>query len=90
MSDSATPWTVALQAPLSIEFSRQEYWSGLPFLSPGDFHNPGSDSGSPELKADSLPFESPGKPQTAIKTKRVSFTVEVRTDRNQVSPRIEF
>ena len=67
----ATPWSIARQAPLSREFSRQEYWSGLPFLSPGDFHNPGSESGSPELKADSLPFESPGKPQTAIKTKRV-------------------
>ena len=41
MSDSATPWTVALQAPLSMGFSRQEYWSGLPFPSPGDLPNPG-------------------------------------------------
>ena len=36
VSNSETPWTAALQAPLSMEFSRQEYWSGLPFLSPGD------------------------------------------------------
>ena len=41
MSDSATPWTVACQAPLSMEFSGQEYWSGLPFPSPGDLLDPG-------------------------------------------------
>ena len=40
VSDSATPWTVAHQAPLSMEFSREEYWSGLPFPSPGDLPNP--------------------------------------------------
>ena len=46
MSDSfATPWTVIYQAPLSIEFSRQEYWSGLPFPSPGDLPNAGIESG---------------------------------------------
>ena len=50
----ATPWTVAHQAPLSMEFSRQEYWSGLPFPSPGDFPNPGIKSRSPALLADSL------------------------------------
>ena len=38
----ATPWTVACQAPLSVEFSRQEYWSGLPFPTPEDLHNPGN------------------------------------------------
>ena len=42
-----TPWTVARQAPLSMEFSRQEYWSGLPFPSPGDFPDPGIEPGSP-------------------------------------------
>ena len=42
-----TPWTVACQAPLSMEFSRQEYWSGLPFLSPGELPNPGIDPTSP-------------------------------------------
>ena len=59
----ATSWTVALQAPLSMEFSRQEYWSGLPCPSPGDPSNPGIEPGSPALQADSLPFEPPGKPQ---------------------------
>ena len=48
------PWTVALQAPPSMEFSRQDYWSGLPFLSPGDLLHPGMEPGSPALKADSL------------------------------------
>ena len=57
-----TPWTVAHQAPLSMGFSRQEYWSGLPFPSPGDLPNPGIKSGSPALQADSLPSEPPWKP----------------------------
>ena len=57
-----TPWTVVHQAPLSIEFSKQEYWSGLPFPSPGDFPHPGIESWSPALQKDSLPTESPGKP----------------------------
>ena len=63
MSDSATPWTVAYQAPLSMEFSRQEYWSGLPFPSPGDLPNPGIEPGSPALQADALPSEPTGKPK---------------------------
>ena len=45
----ATPWTIACQAPLSIGFSRQEYWNGLPFLSPEDLSNPGIEPKSPEL-----------------------------------------
>ena len=49
----ATPRTVARQTPLSMEFSRQEYWSGLPFPSPGDLPYPGIESGSPALQADS-------------------------------------
>ena len=57
-----TPWTVAYQAPLSMEFSRQEYWSGQPVLSPGNLPNPGIKTGSPALKVDSLPSEPPGKP----------------------------
>ena len=57
----ATPWTVAYQAPLSVGFSRQEYWSGLPFPSPGDLPNPGIEPGSPALQADALPSEPPGK-----------------------------
>ena len=58
----ATSWTVACQAPLSMEFSRQEYWSGLLFPSPGDLPNPGIKPGSPTLQADSLLSEPPGKP----------------------------
>ena len=60
------PWTVAHQAPLSIEFSRQKYWSGLPFPSPGDLPNPGIESQSPALQADSLPPEPPEKPEMAM------------------------
>ena len=50
----ATPWTVAHQAPLSMGFSRREYWSGLPFLSSGDLPDPGIKPGSPALQADDL------------------------------------
>ena len=56
-----TLWTVAHQAPLSMGFSRQEYWRELPFPSPGDFPNPGIKSGSPALRADSLLSEPPEK-----------------------------
>ena len=62
----ATPWSVAHQAPLSMEFSRQEYWSGLPFHSPGNLPNPGIEPespASPALQVDSLLLshqESPG------------------------------
>ena len=58
----ATLWTVAYKAALSMEFSRQEYWSGLPFPSPGDLPDPGIEPGSPALQADALPSEPPGKP----------------------------
>ena len=54
-------WTVAYQVPLSMKFFEQEYWSGLPFPSPGDLPDPGIKPGSPVLQADSLPFEPPGK-----------------------------
>ena len=56
VSDSATPWTVAMG------FSRQEDWSGLPYPPPGDLPNPGIKPRSPELQADSLPAEPPGSP----------------------------
>ena len=59
---SVTPWTVAHQAPPSVEFSRQEYWSGLPFPSPEDLPNPGIEPRSLALQADALPSEPPGKP----------------------------
>ena len=57
-----TPWTLVHQAPLSMEFFRQEYWSGLPFLSPGDRPKSGIEPRSPALQVDSLPDELPGKP----------------------------
>ena len=53
----ATPWTVAHHAPPSMGFSRQEYWSGLPFPSPGDLPDPGIEPGSPALEADALTSE---------------------------------
>ena len=59
----STPWTVAYQAPPSMGFSRQEYWSGLPFPSPGDLPDPGIEPGSPEFQANALTSEPPGKPQ---------------------------
>ena len=58
----STPWMVTHQAPMSVEFSQQEYWSGLPFPSPGDLSDPGIKPRSPTLQADSLPLEPPGKP----------------------------
>ena len=57
-----TLWTVGHQAPLSMGFPRQEYWSGLPFSSPGDLPDPGIKPGSPALQADALTSEPPGKP----------------------------
>ena len=57
-----TRWTVAYQASPSMGFSKQEYWSGLPFPSPGDLPNPGIKPRSPTLQADTLPSEPPGKP----------------------------
>ena len=57
----ATPWTVAYQAPPSMGFSRQEYWSGLPFPSPGDLPSPGIEPWSPASQADTLTSEPPGK-----------------------------
>ena len=56
-----TPWTVAHQALPSMGFSRQEYWSGLPFLSPGDLPDPGIEPGSPAFPADALTSEPPGE-----------------------------
>ena len=57
----ATPWTVARQAPLSMGFSRPEYWSGLACPSPEDLSDPGLEPGSPALQADSLPSEIQGR-----------------------------
>ena len=62
----ATPWTVAYQAPPSMGFSRQEYWSGLPFPSPGNLPNPGIEPESPTVQADTLTSEPPGKPKSRM------------------------
>ena len=60
----ATLWVIAHHSPLSVGFSRQEYWSGLPFPPPGDLLNPGIEPASPALQADSLPTEPPRGPNT--------------------------
>jgi len=57
VSDSATPWAVDYQASPSMGFSRQEYWSGVPFPSPADLPDTGIKPGSPALQADALPYE---------------------------------
>ena len=62
MSNSATLWTIACQVLLSMEFSSQEYWSGLPLPSPEDLPDPGIEPRSPALQEDSLQSEPPGKP----------------------------
>ena len=64
-----TPWTVACQVPLSMEFSRQEYWSGLPCPPPDDLSNPGIEPTSPALQVDSLPLNHWGSPNTLWKVK---------------------
>ena len=69
----------ALQAPPSMKFSRQEYWSGLPFPSPGDLPDPGIEPRSPALQADSLPSDPPWKPYTLELEKKV-FVISVATD----------
>ena len=90
MSDSATPWTIVHQASLSIEFSRQEYWSGLPFPSSGDLPNPGIKYRSPELQADSLPSEPIGKPMTnldsILKNRDITLPTKVHVVKAMVFP----
>ena len=71
-----TPWTVACQAPLSLGFSRQEYWSGLPFPSPGDLPDPGIKPGSFALRADSLPSEPPGKPNGMVGSQQTFWSMK--------------
>ena len=61
-----TPWTIACQAPLSMKFSGQEYWSGLPFPSPRELPHPETEPRSPVLKVDSLLSEPPGKPPHTV------------------------
>ena len=81
----ATPWTVAYQAPPSMGSSRQEYWSGLLFPSPGDLPNPGIEPGSPTLEKDALTSELPGKPNIylykPLNKKQESFGILFALDR---------
>ena len=83
----ATPWTVAHQAPLSMGFSRQEYWSGMPFPSPGDLPDPGSEPGSPTWQA--LTSEPQGKPQKGpeelIRLRDQSFEMRLREKKVEVA-----
>ena len=65
--------TVAYQAPPSMEFSRQEYWSGLPFPSRGNLPDPGIKPRSPAFQADALPFEPPGKPKSLWGVKNIKM-----------------
>ena len=68
-------WTIGHQAPLSMGFPRQEYWSGLPFASPGGPPNPGIKPKSPELQADSLPSEPPEKPHLTVLQLKIHFFI---------------
>ena len=78
----ATPWIVAYRAPPTMGFSRQEYWSGLPFPSPGDLPSPGIKPRYPALEADALTSEPPGKPyQIVIRlSERLSWTTLSKID----------
>ena len=69
----ATPWTIAHQAPLSMGFSRQEYWNGLPFLSPGDLPNPGIEPRSPALQTGSFPSEPSRNPERFLRLSSIHF-----------------
>ena len=81
MSDSfVTPWTVACQAPLSVEFSRWEHWSKLPFPSPGDLPDPGMEPMSSALQVDSLPlshWESHPPIKNELKNRRICTDEEI-------------
>ena len=82
MSNSVTLWTVA-QAPPSMEFPRQEYWSGLPFPSPGDLPNLGIKPASSALQADSVPGEPSGEPVIPLaecnSNKNLTFVFNIST-----------
>ena len=73
----ATPWAAACQAPLSMEFSRQEYWKGLLLPSPGGLPDPEIKLWSPALQADSFSSEPPGKPRKYRKSERLPQSVSM-------------
>ena len=72
-----TPGTVAYQAPPSIKFSRQEYWSGLPFPSPGDLSDPGIEPRSPALQANALPSSHQGSPNAINALSKYNIQLKV-------------
>ena len=80
-----TPWTVAYQASPSMGFSRQEYWSGLSFPSPGDLSIPGIETGFPALNADGLPSEPPGKSNEKSKHHNQSSPCSSQLEKNNHS-----
>ena len=91
----ASSWTVAYQSPQSMEFSRQEYWSGLPFPSPGDLPNPGIEPRSPTLQADALLSEPPGKSLTLkkitdkyIRTKQLKVSILTKNSWGEITGKI--
>ena len=83
-----TPWTIAHQAPLSMGFSRQEYWKGLPFSSSGDLPDPGIESGSPALQADSLLSKLPEKPFLRLYSEMQSPTIYKETQGSRGDGRV--
>ena len=91
MSDSLqTPFTVAYQTPLSMEFFRQEYWSGQLFPSPGDLSNPGIEPRSPTLQEDSLPAKPQGKPKnTGVGSLSLLQWIFPTQEPNQGSPALQ-
>ena len=80
----ATPWTVACQAPLSTGFPRQEYWSGLPFPSPGDLSDPGMEPMSPALAGKFFTSESPGKPLVIILVSRLVCLQQIHLNKKHI------
>ena len=82
----ATPWTVAYQASPSMGFSRQEYWSGLPFPSPGDLPDPGIKPRSPTVETDALTSEPPGK---NIKGKHVFHELRIAAENDMVRDKVK-
>ena len=84
-----TPWTVSWQAPLTMGFSRQEHWCGLPTPSPGDLPNSRTEPGSPALQADSLPSEPPGKPKVlSFSGKRIKRTSHIMYRTRKLSDQV--
>ena len=85
-----TSWTIACQPPPSIGFSRQEYWSGLPFPSPGDLPDPGIKPRSPALQADPLPSEPPVLSLSSVQLFMTPWTVAHQTPLSMGFPRQEY